>query len=30
MDDFREIDRQTGFLLPTSIDEWLPEHHLSW
>jgi transposase len=29
MDNFREIDRQTGFLLPPSIDEWLPEHHLA-
>ena len=29
MDNFREIDRQTGFLLPPSIDEWLPEKHLA-
>ena len=29
MDNFREIDRQTGFLLPPSIDEWLPEEHLA-
>ena len=24
----RTIDRQTGFLLPPSVDEWLPERHL--
>ena len=29
MDNFREIDRGTGFLLPPSIDEWLPEQHLA-
>ena len=29
MSNFREIDRQTGFLLPPSIDEWLPERHLA-
>ena len=23
------IDRQTGFLLPPSVDEWLPERHLA-
>ena len=23
------IDRQTGFLLPPSVDEWLPEKHLA-
>jgi hypothetical protein len=22
-------DRQTGFLLPPSVDEWLPERHLA-
>ena len=25
MSNFRTIDRQTGFLLPPSVDEWLPE-----
>ena len=29
MDNFRSIDRQTGYLLPPSIDEWLPEKHLA-
>src|SRR3981081_4214729 len=29
MDNFRSIDRQTGFLLPPSVDEWLPEKHLA-
>jgi hypothetical protein len=28
MSNFRPIDRQTGFLLPPSVDEWLPEKHL--
>src|SRR5664280_533093 len=28
-DNFRTIDRQTGFLLPPSVDEWLPEKHLA-
>jgi transposase len=26
---FRQIDRETGFLLPPSVDEWLPERHLA-
>jgi len=26
---FRPIDRDTGFLLPPSVDEWLPERHLA-
>jgi transposase len=26
---FRPIDRQTGFLLPPSVDDWLPEKHLA-
>ena len=26
---FRTIDRQTGYLLPPSVDEWLPEKHLA-
>src|SRR6202789_2147595 len=29
MSNFRAIDRETGFLLPPSIDEWLPERHLA-
>jgi hypothetical protein len=29
MSNFRLIDRQTGFLLPPSVDEWLPEKHLT-
>ena len=29
MSNFRTIDRQSGFLLPPSIDEWLPEKHLA-
>jgi len=29
MSNFRSIDRQTGYLLPPSVDEWLPEKHLA-
>lgn len=29
MSHFRPIDRATGFLLPPSVDEWLPERHLA-
>jgi transposase len=29
MSNFRPIDRTTGFLLPPSVDEWLPERHLA-
>jgi transposase len=29
MSNFRPIDRQTGFLLPPSVDDWLPEKHLA-
>ncbi len=29
MSNFRPIDRMTGFLLPPSVDEWLPERHLA-
>ena len=29
MDNFRSVDRQTGYLLPPSVDEWLPERHLA-
>jgi len=26
---FRTVDRETAFLLPPSVDEWLPERHLA-
>jgi len=29
MSNFRPIDRDTGYLLPPSVDEWLPERHLA-
>ena len=29
MNHFRPIDRGTGFLMPPSVDEWLPERHLA-
>ena len=29
MSNFRTINRETGFLLPPSVDEWLPEKHLA-
>src|SRR5271167_770681 len=29
MSNLRPIDRETGFLLPPSVDEWLPEKHLA-
>lgn len=29
MGNFRDVDRQTGFLLPPSVDDWLPERHLA-
>src|SRR5208282_2452071 len=29
MSNFRPTDRQTGFLMPPSIDEWLPSRHLA-
>src|SRR3712207_6754347 len=29
MSKFRPVDRDTGFLLPPSVDEWLPERHLA-
>ena len=29
MSRFRPVDRQTGYLLPPSVDEWLPEGHLA-
>jgi transposase len=29
MKNFRPVDRDTGFLMPPSVDEWLPETHLA-
>src|SRR5215211_3885311 len=29
MSNFRLIDRDTGYLLPPSVEEWLPERHLA-
>lgn len=29
MSHFRPIDRKTGYLLPPSVEEWLPEDHLA-
>ena len=29
MSNFRTINRDTGFLLPPSVDEWLPQRHLA-
>src|SRR3954464_1356780 len=29
MSNVRLVDRDTGFLLPPSVDEWLPERHLA-
>ena len=29
MNNFRTVDRETGYLLPPSVDEWLPEKHLA-
>src|SRR5215471_5631910 len=29
MSNFPDMDRQTGFLLPPSVDEWLPQRHLA-
>src|SRR5271154_67201 len=29
MSNFRTIDRERGYLLPPSVDEWLPEKHLA-
>jgi transposase len=29
MSNFRPVDRDTGFLMPPSVDEWLPEEHLA-
>src|SRR6201986_920335 len=29
MSNFRQVDRQTGCVLPPSVDEWLPQRHLA-
>jgi transposase len=29
MSNFQQFDCGTGFLLPLSLDEWLPERHLA-
>src|SRR5450432_4895785 len=29
MSNFRLVDRDTGFLMPPSVDEWLPQRHLA-
>ena len=29
MSNFRPSERETGFLMPPSVDEWLPERHLA-
>jgi hypothetical protein len=29
MNNFRAIDRESGFLLPPSVDDWLPKKHLA-
>src|SRR5699024_6402415 len=29
MTNFRLVDRETSYLLPPSVDEWLPEDHLA-
>jgi transposase len=29
MKNFRPVDRDTGFLMPPAVDEWLPERHLA-
>ena len=29
MNNFRAIDRQTPYLLPPSVEDWLPERHLA-
>ncbi|HMK90292.1 MAG TPA: transposase, partial [Methylocystis sp.] len=29
MGNFRPVDRETSFLLPPSVDDWLPEKHLA-
>jgi transposase len=29
MSNFRAIDRKSGYLLPASVDEWMPEKHMA-
>ena len=29
MSNFRQCDRETPYLLPPSVDEWLPAEHLA-
>ena len=29
MNNFRPIDRQTSYLLPAFVEDWLPERHLA-
>ncbi len=29
MNNFRQVDRETGYLLLPSVDDWLPERHLA-
>ena len=29
MSNFRPFDRDSGYLLPPSVDEWLPQKHLA-
>jgi len=29
MSNFRPVDRDTGFLMPPSVDQWLPQKHLA-
>lgn len=29
MSNFRPLDRDTAFLFPPSVDEWLPQRHLA-
>jgi hypothetical protein len=29
LSNFRTIDRETAYLLPPSVNEWLPERHLA-
>ena len=29
MSNFRPIDRQTAYLIPPSVEDWLPEEHLA-
>ena len=29
MSNFRPTDRLTGFLMPPSVEEWLPQRHLA-